>query len=59
MFSWQKPLVRDHAEVDRIVGPWEQQEPSRDLNIVWVWGVDKDHDIGIHAYDWVMDLFVN
>lgn len=59
MFSWQKPLVRDHAEVERIVGPWEQQEPSRDLNIVWVWGVDKDHDIGIHAYDWVMDLFVN
>lgn len=59
MFSWQKPLVRDHAEIERIVGPSEQSEPSRDLNILWVWGVDKDHDTGIHEYDWVMDLFVN
>ncbi len=59
MFNWQKPLVRDPVEVERILGSSEQQEPSRDLNIVWVWGVDKDHDVAIHAYDWVMDLFVN
>lgn len=59
MFSWQKPPVRDSAEIQRIVGPSEQREPSRDLNIVWVWGIDKDHDIGIHEYDWVMDRFVN
>ena len=59
MFNWQKPLVRDNAEIARIIGPLEQQEPSRDLHILWVWGVDKDHDKGIHAYDWVMDLFVN
>lgn len=59
MFDWQKPLVRDQAEVERIVGPQQQREPSRDLNIVWVWGVDKDHKAEFHAYDWVMDLFVN
>jgi len=59
MFPWQKSPVRDSAEVERIVGSSEQQEPSRDLNIVWVWGVDKAHDIGIHEYDWVMDRFVN
>ncbi len=34
-------------------------EPSRDLNIVWVWGVDKNHDRGGHEYGWVMDRFVN
>lgn len=59
MFPWQKPLVRDAAEIERIVGPSENQEPPRDLNILWVWGVDRDHDKGIHAYDWTMDLFVN
>ncbi len=59
MFAWQKPLVRDHAEIERIVGPSQEREPSRDLNILWVWGVDKDHDMGIHEYDWTMDLFVN
>ncbi|MEE8397806.1 MAG: ThuA domain-containing protein [Desulfobacterales bacterium] len=59
MFAWQRPLIRDPAEVERIVGPAAQEEPSRHLNILWVWGVDKDHDKGIHAYDWAMDLFVN
>ncbi len=59
MFAWQKPLIRDPAEIERIVGSSEKKEPSRRLNILWVWGVDKDHDKGIHAYDWVMDLFVN
>ena len=59
MFPWQKPLTRDPDEIDRIVGPSGNQEPSRDLNIFWVWGVDKDHAKGVHAYDWTMDLFVN
>jgi len=29
------------------------------LEILWVWSVDKEHDIGEHQYDWVMDRFVN
>ena len=56
---WQKPPERDPAEVKRIVGPIAEREPSRDLNIVWVWGVDKNHDRGGHEYGWVMDRFVN
>ena len=38
-FPWQTPVKRDPAEIRRIVGPTGQQEPSRDLNIVWVWGI--------------------
>ncbi len=56
---WQKPPLRDPAEIERILGPAKQREPSRDLNIVWVWGVDKNHDRGAHEYGWVMDRFVN
>ena len=37
-FPWQKPVERDPAEIKRIVGPVGAREPSRDLNIVWVWG---------------------
>lgn len=56
---WQKAPERDMGEVKRIVGPSGNSEPSRDLNIVWVWGVDKNHDRGGHEYGWVMDRFVN
>jgi type 1 glutamine amidotransferase len=56
---WQEPIERDPAEIERIVGPIGEQEPSRDLKIVWVWGVDKNHDRGGHEYGWVMDRFVN
>ena len=58
-FPWQKPVKRDPAEVKRIVGPIGQQEPSRDLNIVWVWGIDKLHEKETHEYAWVMDRYVN
>ena len=56
---WQEPPERDPASIERIVGSQSQREPSRDLKIVWVWGVDKNHDIGGHEYVWVMDRFVN
>ena len=56
---WQEPIERDPAEIERIVGPMGESEPSRDLKIVWVWGVDKNHDRGGHEYGWVMDRFVN
>jgi len=58
-FPWQKPVKRDPADVHRIVGPIEQREPSRDLTIVWVWGIDKLHEKGTHEYAWVMDRYVN
>jgi hypothetical protein len=50
-FPWQKPLKRDPAEIQRIVGPIEKREPSRDLFIVWVWGIDKLHEKETHEYD--------
>ena len=54
--GWRrKPVKRDPAEVARIVGPIEKREPSRDLNIVWVWGIDKLHAKETHEYAWVMD----
>ncbi len=56
---WQKPPVRSAAEIKRIVGPMAERQPSRDLNIIWVWGVDKNHDRGGHEYGWVMDRYVN
>jgi hypothetical protein len=56
---WQKAPIRNPAEIKRIVGPIVERQPSRDLNIVWVWGVDKNHARGGHEYGWVMDRFVN
>ena len=58
-FPWQKPVKRDPAEVKRIVGPMGKREPSRDLTIVWVWGIDKLHAKETHEYAWVMDRYVN
>ena len=58
-FPWQTPVKRDPAEIKRIVGPIGEREPSRDLNIVWVWGIDKLHAKETHEYAWVMDRYVN
>lgn len=58
-FPWQKPVPRSEEEVAKIVGPVTQKEPSRDLTIVWVWGIDKLHEKGTHEYAWVMDRYVN
>jgi len=58
-FPWQKPVQRDPAEIKRIVGPAGAREPSRDLTIVWVWGIDKLHAKETHEYAWVMDRYVN
>jgi len=58
-FPWQKPVKRDPVEVKRILGPIVQREPSRDLNIVWVWGIDKLHEKETHEYAWVMDRYMN
>jgi len=58
-FSWQRPVRRSKEEVAKILGPITQKEPSRDLNIVWVWGIDKLHAKETHEYAWVMDRYVN
>jgi hypothetical protein len=58
-FPWQKPVDRDPAEIRRIVGPAGAREPSRELNIVWVWGIDKLHAKETHEYAWVLDRYVN
>ena len=58
-FAWQKPPSRNMKEVARILGPITQKAPSRDLNIVWVWGIDKLHAKETHEYAWVMDRYVN
>ena len=58
-FPWQTPVKRDPAEIKRIVGPIEKLEPSRDLNIVWVWGIDKLHARETHEYAWVLDRYMN
>ncbi|MBC8217968.1 MAG: ThuA domain-containing protein [Planctomycetes bacterium] len=58
-FPWQKPVQRSKEAVAKILGPVTQREPSRDLTIVWVWGVDKLHEKGTHEYAWVMDDYVN
>lgn len=59
-FPWQKPVKRDPAEIERIVGPVGKREPSRDLNIVWVWCADDNfHLEGTHRYAKVMELYVN
>jgi hypothetical protein len=57
-FPWHKPIPRDPAEVQRIMGPILETEPSRDLNIVWVHGIDKLHEKETHEYGWVMDRYV-
>ena len=60
ILPWQEPQERDPADVARIMGPIEQSEPSRDLNILWVWGIDQFHDQwrDAHEYAWVMDRYV-
>ena len=59
ILPWQAPQERDSAEVTRIMGPITQKEPSRDLNILWVWGIDQYHDWWkfSHEYSWAMDRF--
>jgi hypothetical protein len=58
-FPWQKPVPRSKKAVAKILGPIVEKEPSRDLTIVWVWGIDKLHQKETHEYAWVMDRYVN
>ena len=57
--GWQQPVLRSRTDIEKIMGPIKQKEPSRDLNIVWVWSIDTDHSKSYHPYDWIMDLYVN
>jgi type 1 glutamine amidotransferase/predicted phosphodiesterase len=55
--EWQKPkpLISENA-IEKIVGPLTKEAPSKDLNIVWVWGYDGGHRPGAHDYLRVRDL---
>jgi outer membrane protein assembly factor BamB len=54
--TWQKPVVRELSEVERIIGQVKQTKPSRDLRIIWVWDFDKNHAPGFHEYVKARDL---
>jgi hypothetical protein len=55
--EWQKPKPLIEKGVrDKIIGPLTTDEPSRELNIVWVWGYDGGHRPGAHDYLRVRDL---
>jgi len=53
---WQRPVLRERVEVERILGAVTKGEPSRDLHIIWVWGTDKNHAPGFHEYIKAKDL---
>jgi type 1 glutamine amidotransferase len=55
--EWQKPkplIPKD--KLDKIIGALTTTEPSKALNIVWVWGYDGGHRPGAHDYLRVRDL---
>ncbi|MGK0189665.1 MAG: type 1 glutamine amidotransferase [Verrucomicrobiales bacterium] len=55
--EWQKPkplIPKDR--LDKIIGTLTTMEPSKPLNIVWVWGYDGGHRPGAHDYLRVRDL---
>ena len=55
--EWQKPkplVSRSHLK--SIIGPVSTTAPSKELNIVWVWGYDKPHKPGNHDYLRIRDL---
>lgn len=54
--SWQRPAIRELADVKRILGEVEQSKPSRELNIVWVWDFDRTHASGFHEHVKARDL---
>ena len=58
-FPWQKPPSRSKEAVANILGPATRKEPSRDLHIVWVWGIDRTHAEGTHEFVKAKDLFVD
>jgi len=54
--EWQKPKpLIPKADLEKIVGPLTEREPSKEINIVWVWGYDKHHRPGAHDYLRVRD----
>lgn len=56
--TWQKPKPpMPRADVDKLIGPVTTNEPSRELNVVWVWGYDKPHAPGAHDYVRIRDTF--
>lgn len=56
---WQKPLPpKKRSVVEKILGPVQATAPSRDRNIVLVWGEDLYHGKGYHEYERFKDLWM-
>ncbi|MEM6504092.1 MAG: sulfatase-like hydrolase/transferase [Planctomycetota bacterium] len=57
---WQQPKDPIPREkVEKIIGAVESNKPSKPINIVWVWGYDKNHKPGAHDYVRVRDAMVS
>ncbi|MEM9346465.1 MAG: sulfatase-like hydrolase/transferase [Planctomycetota bacterium] len=57
---WQQPKDPIPREkVEQIIGAVESSKPSKPINIVWVWGYDKNHKPGAHDYVRVHDAMTN
>jgi type 1 glutamine amidotransferase len=55
--EWQKPKpLVSKSHIESIIGPVSTTAPSKELNIVWVWGYDKPHKPGNHDYLRIRDL---
>ena len=55
--TWQKPKpLKPKQEITKIIGDISQIQPSRPLQILWVWGYDSGHKPGSHDYLRVRDL---
>tara|TARA_R110002074_G_scaffold401671_1_gene600797 strand:- start:12054 stop:12995 length:942 start_codon:yes stop_codon:yes gene_type:complete len=57
LYQQPKPLIKK-SDLDPIIGTIPTQEPSRELNIVWVYGYDEHHIAGAHDYVKVKNLMV-
>lgn len=54
---WQKPKAPiSQTYLSKLIGPIETTEPSREINILWLYGYDKHHIPGAHDYVKVKDL---
>ena len=55
--EWQKPKpLKAKLDIEKIVGEMSTTMPSKELQILWVWGYDRNHRPGAHDYLRVRDL---
>ncbi|MCK5443809.1 MAG: ThuA domain-containing protein [Maribacter sp.] len=57
LYQLPKPLKKK-SEINSIIGNIGNKTPSRQLNILWVYGYDKHHIAGAHDYVKVKNLMI-